>query len=166
MGKLSVLSTTHLLRRLSACVLLALVCAGCSRGEGSAAIGRSGSASAPVSAPVNGDLAEAVDGNLAEAVAGLCLARQQASTDVPAAKATYEKRSRQGVETTIGDLRPSYSILASRMSEATSAVEADLATDPPPPSLGTNLASLLELTREGAARLGTATSACEKEGRR
>lgn len=101
-------------------------------------------------------------GNLAGAVSGLCLAHRQASTDPRAAKATYHGRARNGVEVTARALQGSYSILASRLAEAAAAVEADLVPDPPRPSLGVSIAGLIERMREGVARLGIPTPACEK----
>jgi len=109
-----------------------------------------------------------VDGQAVEvdrltgAVAGLCLAREQASKDVRAAKATYEQRSRDGIETATRALRPSYSRAASTVAEAAADVEADLAADPPRASLGLNLGVLAERTREGLARLGISTSDCKR----
>lgn len=98
---------------------------------------------------------------LIDAVAGLCQARDQLRTDPRAAKATYDRRSRDGVHTTARTLQDSYSLLATDMSRAAELVEADLANEPQGASLSDNLARLTATMREGLARLGIPTDACE-----
>ena len=133
-------------------MLVVVVMAGCSRGDGEL----------PGPRTVAVDAKEVESNGLADAVAGLCLAREQASGDARAAKATYERRSRVGVDLTARALRDSYSIAASAVAQASDVVEADVSTDPPRPTLVVNLARLTEVTREGLALLGISTPACTK----
>lgn len=137
---------------LLACLLVAVPSAGCSRGGG----GHPG----PKTVAVDGQ--EMETGRPADAVAGLCLARQQASTDPRAARATYDSRSRLVVAETARALQPSYSLHASAMVEAAGVVEGDTATDPPSATLAADLARLTEVTREGLARLGIVTPPCAR----
>ena len=126
--------------------------AGCSGGDGDP----------PGPRTVAVDAEEVESNGLAAAVAGLCLAREQASGDARAAKATYERRSRVGVDATVRALQDSYSIAASAVAHASDVVEADVATDPPRPTLVVNLTRLTEVTREGLALLGISTPACTR----
>ncbi len=99
---------------------------------------------------------------LTEAVAGLCQAREEAATDTRAATTTYDRRSRQGIDTTARVLQRSNARLASSMVTAVDRVQADLAAGPGNRALGQDLARLTELMREGLARLGISTSACAR----
>ena len=99
---------------------------------------------------------------LADAVSGLCLARQQGLSDLRVAKETYDRRSRPGVDEIARALGASYSIQASAVADAARAVAADLAMDPPRSELLVNLARLMEVTREGLARLGIPTPPCRQ----
>ena len=134
------------------CLLVLVVMAGCSRGD----------RDPPGPRTVAVDAEEVESNGLAAAVAGLCLAREQASGDARAAKATYERRSRVGVDATARALQDSYSIAASAVADASQVVEADFAADPPRPTLAVNLARLTEVTREGLALLGISTPACTR----
>ncbi len=96
-----------------------------------------------------------------QAVGGLCLARVQASSDPRAARATFT-RSRAGIETTARALQPSYSPASASVTEMSALVEADLAADPPRPTLDLHLGMLTERMREGLARLGIRSSPCKK----
>jgi len=146
---------TVALRRVWACLLSAVLWAGCAQGDETPTA--NSSSSPPATVTIDGN---ALDVN--ELVAGLCLARLQASTDPGAAEATYNQRSRNGVAIVASALKGSNSILASSLAEAAAGVEADLGTDPPRPTLDLNLGRLTEMTREGLARLAIRTSACEK----
>lgn len=99
---------------------------------------------------------------LASAVSGLCRAREQVPTDPRAAKATYEKQSRPAIADAGRALRPSYSVAAEALAQATADVDADVSVDPPRPTLAPNLSRLIEVARQGLARLGIATPACEE----
>ncbi len=134
------------------CLLVVVVIAGCSRGAGDP----------PEPRTVAVDAEEVESNGLAAALAGLCLAREQASGDARAAKETYERRSRVGVDATARALQDSYSIAASAVAELAQVVEADFATDPPRPSLVLDLARLAEVMREGLARLGILTRPCPR----
>ncbi len=140
---------------MATCLLSTMLLAGCSRGEGALAW-----------RAAVGDGRTVNTGLLTETVAGLCLAREDALTDLRKARATYERRSRGGVDVTTEGLRASYSMLASMVAEAKADVEADLATDPPRPTLHLTLGRLIETVREGAARLDVSTDPCTKRGRR
>lgn len=97
---------------------------------------------------------------LTDAVAGLCQARRQAATDPRAAKATYDRLSRYGVDTTVRLLQPSYSLTAAAVTKAAERVRADLATEPANPTLADDLGRLTEELRRGLARLGITTMTC------
>jgi hypothetical protein len=162
--------------RVAACLLTVTVATGCATRDDSAPptpVGRTPSGSGAENGPTpppdpDPSTTSVVDGRTVEAAAftetaaGLCLARQQASTDVRAARATYDTRSRAGVENTSRALQDSYSIQAAAVAKAKALVEADLGTDPPKPSLGLNLALLGEEMRESLALLGIQASPCER----
>ncbi|HEX2119007.1 MAG TPA: hypothetical protein VHF91_07475 [Acidimicrobiales bacterium] len=136
---------------MAACLASVLLWPGCSGSD---------DGSPPATVSLDGRTVETRE--LAGTVDGLCLARQQGATDVEAARATYEGRSRAGVEITARAMQGSYEPLASSVTEAAAAVEADLRAEPPAATLDQSLARLLETVRESLARLGVPTSACEK----
>ena len=110
--------------------------------------------------PRAGD-AQSVDSGLADAVAGLCQARREAERDPPMAKATFERRAQEPARATADALAPSYSILASRITETLAEIEGAAAAVPPSPAFPHELATLIELLREGLARLGIRTAPCQ-----
>jgi hypothetical protein len=143
-------------RRVCACLLPLALASGCSRGDDT----RGARGQAPVTIVVDG---ETVDVRLLrEAVAGLCQARQEAATDARAAKATYDRRSKHGVATVARVLGRSYALLASSIAGAVERAEAGLAADPATASVTEELAHSAELLREGVARLGITTAACDR----
>lgn len=133
---------------------LALAVACTSGGSGQAAPTR-----APTTIVVDGQTIEV--GPMIEAVAGLCQARQEAA-DAGLARATYDQRSRSGIDAAAQILRRSNAILAASLTTAGQRVEAGLAAGSATPSLGDDLARLTELMREGLARLGVTTRPCER----
>lgn len=141
----------------SAGLLAVFLVAGCSWGDGRASFGRSGSR-APATIAVGGETVEVA--RLTEAVSGLCQARQQAATDPRAAKATYDRRSRYGVDTMARLLPPSDAATAAALTKAAEQVQADLAPAPASATLTDGLGRLTEELRRGLARLGIATGAC------
>jgi hypothetical protein len=98
---------------------------------------------------------------LIEAINGLCQAREEAA-EAGRARATYERRSRPGIDTAAQVLRRSNAGLASSLTTAVERVQLGLAAGSGVASLGDDLARLTELMREGLARLGITTSACER----
>lgn len=137
-------------RRVCACLVPLALASGCSPGDDV----RGARDSAPVTIVVDGETIDV--GIVVEAVAGLCQARQEAATDTRTAKATYDRRSTHGVATVVRVLQRSYAILASSVAEAVQRVEAAGV------SVVDDLARLTELVREGVARLGIATAACDR----
>lgn len=133
-----------------ACLLSLALASGCSPGDDV----RGARDPAPATIVVDGETIDV--GILVEAVAGLCQARQEAVTDTRTAKATYDRRSKQGVATVARVLQRSSAILASSVAEAVQRVEAAGA------SIADDLARLTELVREGMARLGITTAPCER----
>ena len=61
-----------------------------------------------------------------------------------------------------GRLQRSYTVLASSMAAVVERIQPEAAATPAPPSLPDDLARLSELMREGLARLGVSTAACER----
>lgn len=143
-------------RGVCACLLLLALASGCSPGDDTR--GARGQAAPTIVAD-----GQTIDLRpLTEAVAGLCQARQEAATDARTAKASYERRSRDGVATVGRVLQRSNAVLASSMTAAVERVEAGLAADPAGASAVDDLARLTELVREGLARLGITTAACPR----
>ena len=142
-------------RRVCACLLPLALASGCSPGDDV----RGARGQAPATIVVDGETIEVAP--LTEAVAGLCQARQEAATDARSAKASYE-RSRDGVATVGRLLQRSYAVLASSVTASAERVETDLAADPAGASVVDGLARLTELVREGIARLGITTDACDR----
>ena len=134
--------------------MLALAMA-CSSGEG----GRPAPSRVATTIMVDGQTIEVAP--LIEAVGGLCQARREAA-EAGQAKATYERRSRPGIDVAAQVLPRSNARLASSLTAAAERVQLGLAGDPVMPSLGDDLARLTELMREGLARLGVTTPACEQ----
>ena len=143
-------------RRVCACLLPLALASGCSPGDDA----RGARGHAPTTIVVDGETIEVA--LLTEAVAGLCQARQEAATDARAAKASYERRSQHGVATVGRLLQRSYALLASSVTAEVERVETDLAGDPAGASVVDDLARLTELVREGIARLGITTAACDR----
>lgn len=139
--------------RSRACLLSLVLLGACSIGDDEASVGGTG-------ATIMADGQQVDAARLIDAVSGLCEARQQAPTTPAAARATYDRRSKYGVEATIQALRSSDAVLASAITEARDRVEADLATQPPAPTLADDLAHLSERMRRGLAALGVTTQAC------
>ena len=143
-------------RRVCACLLPLALASGCSPGDDV----RGARGQAPATIVVDGETIDV--SSLTEAVAGLCQARHEAGTDARSAKASYERRSRDGVATVGRLLQRSYAVLASSLTASAEHVEADLAADPAGASVVDSLARLTELVREGIAHLGIATDACDR----
>ena len=99
---------------------------------------------------------------LTEAVAGLCQARREAATDAQAAKDTFSRRSEYGVDMTTRILQGSHRFLAGSMAKAVERLRADLAGEQGTKLLYDDLGQLVELTREGLARFGIVTRACQE----
>jgi hypothetical protein len=93
-------------------------------------------------------------------IAGLCRARQQAAADREAAESTYLERSQEGVHQLVRSLEPAYRVLAGQVARAVQRVEADF--DRGAPTLGEDLATLTELSRNGFARLAIETKPCKR----
>lgn len=132
---------------------LALVACTSSEGE------RPAATQPPTTVVVDGQTIEVAP--LIEAVDGLCQAREEAA-EAGRARATYDRRSRPGIDTAAQVLRRSNAGLASSLTTAVERVQSGLAAGSAMASLGDDLARLTELMREGLARLGVTTSACER----
>lgn len=141
----------------SACLLSLVLLAACSVGDDKASV-EPGKASTGATIVADGERVEVA--RLIEAVSGLCEAREQASKTPAAAKTTYGRRSKNGVEATIKALRSSHAGLATAVTEAFDRVEADLLTQPPAPTLADDLGQLGERMRRGLAALGITTKNC------
>ena len=137
-------------------VLLAVATA-CSSGDAGRA-GRAQGEEPPVTVVVDGRVLETA--RLVDAVSGLCQAGREAASDPRAAKATYDRRAHEGLVATVAALRSSYSLLASRLTEAAEAFEGKAASDPSP-SVAEDLARVGAVMREGLAALGVATEPCQ-----
>ncbi len=144
------------MRLVCACLLPVALASGCSPGDDD----RGARSRASTTIVVDGETIDVAP--LTEALAGLCQARLQAASDAPAAKATYDRRARSGVETVARVLQRSYAVLASSMATAVERVRGDATAEPARPSLPEDLGRLSELMREGLARLGVPTPPCER----
>jgi hypothetical protein len=141
-----------------ASIVTAILAAGCVRDDDApATMGRTMERTA-VTIVVDHERVEVA--RLTRAVTALCQAGQEAATDPNAAKATYDRRSHEGVDTTVRVLRRSYSLLASSMTEVALRVQTAMDAEGADNPLPHDLARLTELMREGAAKLGVTTAAC------
>jgi hypothetical protein len=100
---------------------------------------------------------------LRDAAAALCTARQQAMTDVNAARATYYDRSHDALHTLARALEPVDRALAARLLENKQRVEADLSGSggATPGEVAANLGRLADVTRRGLGRLSIPAPACD-----
>ncbi|MDQ4068433.1 MAG: hypothetical protein M3203_02995 [Actinomycetota bacterium] len=141
--------------RACACLPSVLLASGCSPGDDT----RGARVAPPETIVVDGRTVDVA--SLTEAVAGLCQARREAATDARVAKSTYDRRSHHAIDTITQLLQPSYAPLAGSIRRAAERVQGDAATEPVESSLADDLGRLTEFTREGLARLGVTTRACQ-----
>lgn len=97
---------------------------------------------------------------LVAAVEGLCAARAEADADVYSVSGTFYDRSHEALHTIARALEPVDRPLAARLLEAKEAVEADVSTRPPKPATAADLDHLIDVTRQGLARLSVTTPPC------
>ena len=95
-----------------------------------------------------------------EAVTGLCEARDEAESDVNSARTTFYDHSHEPLHGIARALEPVDRSMVSRLLEAKQAVEADLASPSPAPSLTADLDALLQVTRASLARLSVPPPSC------
>ena len=91
---------------------------------------------------------------------GLCAARSSAGSDVNSARSTFYDRSHDPLHSIARDLEPVDRALAAQLLEAKEAVESGLRPDPAPPSLGSDLDRLVEVTGQALARLSVPVPPC------
>ena len=95
-----------------------------------------------------------------EAAVALCTARDQARTDVMAARTTFYDRPHDALHDMARALDPVDRVASGRLLEAKQRVEAGLDADPPPPDLVAALQQLADVTRAGLARLDVDVPPC------
>jgi len=94
------------------------------------------------------------------AVDGLCLARSQADADPKSVRGTFYDRSHEPIHTIARELEAVDRALAARLLEAKEAVEVDVNAQPPAAMLASDLDRLIDVARQGLARLSVPTGAC------
>lgn len=97
---------------------------------------------------------------LGAAVDGLCLARSQAHADPKSVRGTFYDRSHEPIHTIARELEAVDRALAARLLEAKEAVEVDVNAQPPAATLAADLDRLIDVARQGLARLSVPTGAC------
>jgi len=112
------------------------------------------------SAPGGASTSTAVTSTLASAVDGLCLARSQVAGDPTAVRGTFYDRSHAAIHTIARELEPVDRALAARLLEAKEAVEVDVNAQPLGASSAADLDHLVDIARQGLARLSVPVGAC------
>lgn len=122
--------------------------------------GSGGSAKAPTGPPTSTTASTLDVATMTAAVGGLCTARAQADTDVKSVRATFYDRSHEALHTIARALEPVDRVVAARLLEAKQAVEADVNAQPPRATVAADLDRLLDVTRQGLARLSITAPRC------
>jgi len=94
------------------------------------------------------------------AVAGLCLARSQAEGDRGSVRGTFYDRSHEPLHTIARQLETVDRGLAARLLEAKEKVEVDVNAQPPASALAVDLDQLVDVTRQGLAKLSVVAGPC------
>ncbi|MDP9418625.1 MAG: TlpA family protein disulfide reductase [Actinomycetota bacterium] len=119
---------------------------------------RGGGPPRPTSLRIGGD--DIAVAELAGAAAGLCEARQQATSDPPAARAIFFDRAHGPLHTIARGVEALDRRAAGAVLRAKQAVESDLATPAAPEKLLDDLERLAEATRGALRRLGVSAADC------